>query len=267
MKLSLTDKAKTALVVLAIFSLCAIVGIIVRKFEKRSERKGMTLDKIESVIESKFERGIDSLTRQISAQKETIYAQGTVLEALLKANKKNNAALLAVSNALKQHGSALKSTLYLDATTKVDSVLASITLGHEDSARVAEMLDALDARARRIYETNPPPLTWTQKDPWVDQSFTYHPQDRGGYFSLLVRNKFTINAYEKDKKHFVQILNENPFTFTEEGTNLFEIPKSADAGKKKRISVGIQVGGGLTKDLTPTPYLGIGVSYNILSFW
>lgn len=264
MKNSLTEKGKIILGAIAVLLVCIGLGFFFKKINATGPApKTMTKKQVEAVLDEKLDRSFDSLTMQISAQKESIYAQQKTIEEMIAAGQKQSAAMLAVANSLKKYGAALDGTTYLETTTKMDSVLARVT---GDSANLVAMLDALDQAARRLNAINPPPITWTQANEWANQTFTYEPKDRSGYFNLFVKNKFTINRFEKDGKAFIEILNANPFTYTDEGTNHFEIApadNTTNVSRKKRFGFGFQAGGGIDKNLKPTPYLGVGLSYNI----
>lgn len=265
--MKLSAKAKFILAIIGLFALCIGLGFFFRKIKASglAKPKPMNQEQVEAVIGDKLDRGLDNLTQQVSAQKQAIYAQAKTLEAVIAQNKANNAAMLAVANALKKYGSALGGTTHLETTTKMDSVLAKVT---GDSLQLVAMLNALDEASRRLNAINPPPITWTQANEWASQSFTYEPNERNGYFNLSVKNRFTINRFTKDGKAFVEILNANPFTYTEEGTNHFEIaPDNTNvSAKKKRFGLGLQAGGGIDKNLKPVPYIGVGLSYNLWNF-
>lgn len=80
-------------------------------------------------------------------------------------------------------------------------------------------------------------------------------------FDLKVTNKYaTILKYDKGKP-YVDVINYNPYSETTVlRSYLVSIPKSKNWG------VGFSVGVGISTNLTPKPYIGIGVNYNILKF-
>lgn len=75
-------------------------------------------------------------------------------------------------------------------------------------------------------------------------------------------NVLSIAEFTKKRKTYVKVLNHNPYSITQDGTNLFEIKQN----KTKRFGIGVNIGYGIGTDFKPKPYLGAGVSYNFLNF-
>lgn len=82
---------------------------------------------------------------------------------------------------------------------------------------------------------------------------------------IKIRNEFEItlgevkNGFLKPKKSVVSVKNLNPNTITEE-LRSFEITH-----EPKRIGLGLHAGVGLGANLQPTPYVGIGLDFRLIS--
>ncbi len=244
------------LIVLALFAVCVGIG----RFFKAAGQKPMNVKESESVVLAELKK----VTGELGVYKQAVYAQSGTIAELAKKYGETSKALMAVQKAMQRHD-ALKGTTYIEATTNLDSAIAILS---GDSLEMAAILDSLADIAHNIRSGKPPDLTWSNSNEWIDQTFTYDPIEKAGIFGLMVRNQFTVNRYEKDGKLMVEVLNGNPFTTTDEGTNHFEIAQSPNSVsvKKKRFGLGFQAGGGIDKNLKPIPYIGVGVSYNLLSF-
>jgi hypothetical protein len=66
-----------------------------------------------------------------------------------------------------------------------------------------------------------------------------------------------------NRRNYIQVdvRNSNPYNVVE-GLKVYRVPDS----KPKKIGIGLQLGYGIGKDLKPTPYAGIGVSYSFIRF-
>ncbi len=261
MKLSTKGWGIIAAIVLALFVLSVGIG----RFLKggNAGQKPMNGKEAESVVLAELKK----VTGELGVYKQAVYAQSGTIAELAKKYGETSKALMAVQKAMQRHSDALKGTTYIESVTRLDSAIATLQPG-SDSLAISMILDSLAKMSSNIRNGKPPDLTWSNSNQWIDQTFTYDPAEKAGVFGLMVRNQFTVNKYEEGGKLMVEVLNGNPFTTTDEGTNHFEIAQSPNSvsGKKKRFGLGVQAGGGIDKNLKPIPYIGVGVSYNLLSF-
>lgn len=93
-------------------------------------------------------------------------------------------------------------------------------------------------------------------NPWIDLAI--HAKVDSTSYKLTIRNKYSILIGTEKGKTFAQITNFNPYTETTDlRTYQVTIPKV------KRIGIGIQGGYGIGAGGL-TPYIGVGISYNVL---
>ena len=83
--------------------------------------------------------------------------------------------------------------------------------------------------------------------------------------SVQMRNEYEVtigkkkNGLFKDREHEVTVTNLNPNTYTDE-LRTFTVKE-----KPKNIGIGLQIGYGVSSGgIAPMPYLGVGVSYNLI---
>lgn len=258
MKLSIKGLGIIAAIVLALFALSIGIG---RLLKGNAGQKPMSGKEAESVVLQELKK----VTGELGVYKQAVYAQSGTIAELAKKYGETSKALMAVQKAMQRHD-ALRGTTYIESFTKIDSAIATLQPGH-DSLTIAIILDSLAKMSSNIRNGKPPELTWSNTNQWIDQTFTYDPIEKAGVFGLMVRNQFTVNKYEENGKLMVEVLNGNPFTTTEEGTNHFEIASPTNVSvKKKRFGIGVHAGGGIDKNFKPIPYVGVGLSYNLWNF-
>lgn len=78
---------------------------------------------------------------------------------------------------------------------------------------------------------------------------------------ILIHNEFEIEQYEEDGQSFVRVNNKNPKTYTLPGSSSFNLDLPIQPEEYKPFRAGVQVGVGVTSDLQPRPYIGLGLSY------
>ena len=88
--------------------------------------------------------------------------------------------------------------------------------------------------------------------------------------NLTIPISITTDIIEKDKKLMFITKSDNPYVNITYMNGAFLNPKDSKVIKsyfpKKHWGIGLQLGAGLDKNLGVTPYLGIGVSYNLITF-
>lgn len=101
-----------------------------------------------------------------------------------------------------------------------------------------------------IYETKPP-----IHDEWI--SLYIKATSSKISYDLNVRNQYSVVIGQEGKKNFAEVKNFNPYTETTSiRTYQVTVPK------QKRLGVGVQAGYGLGAG-GATPYIGVGMSYNL----
>ena len=78
---------------------------------------------------------------------------------------------------------------------------------------------------------------------------------------ILIHNDFEIEQYEENGEAFVRVNNLNPKTYTLPGSSSFNLDLPVIKEDPKQIQAGLQVGIGVTSDLQPRPYIGLGLNY------
>lgn len=105
----------------------------------------------------------------------------------------------------------------------------------------------------------------TYKDKWIDYQISAFKDTI--YLDLEMTDKYSViigserDKWYKKKQTFVDVINESPYT----QIKALKAYKVTDERKPTRLSLGIQVGYGLTP--FPKPYIGIGLQYNILNIF
>ena len=88
--------------------------------------------------------------------------------------------------------------------------------------------------------------------------------------SMKIPVTLTTDVIEKDKKLMIISKSDNPFVSITNMDGVMLDPKKSSVlksqFKQKRWGVGPQIGIGIDRDLKFTPYVGIGLSYNIFVF-
>ena len=94
------------------------------------------------------------------------------------------------------------------------------------------------------------------KDRWV--SFNAAVDMDNSKFTLESKNEYSI--FVNNKKGYVEVQSLNPYSKVE------DIKMYSNKIKRKRFGLGVHVGYGMTSDLQLRPYLGLGISYNLINF-
>lgn len=88
--------------------------------------------------------------------------------------------------------------------------------------------------------------------------------------NLTIPVKLTLDIIEKDKNFSIIGKTDNPYVIITDYNSSFIDPTESDILKKlykpKRWHLGPQIGGGLTGDMKATWYVGLGLTYSIISF-
>lgn len=101
---------------------------------------------------------------------------------------------------------------------------------------------------------------WKDPDGWASIKAKFNTAVPGPLvnYDLMVKNSFSLVELEKDGEKSVQVINENPYTRTDPGTNVFQLTRDP-APADEIITLGIEAG---AVGIQP-PYLAAGVGY----FW
>jgi hypothetical protein len=106
------------------------------------------------------------------------------------------------------------------------------------------------------------PFVVTKNDQWLSLKDS---TDIKGKTSIALKMNLSLDVYtgidKTTKKYNTQISTDSPYI------GIIGIKSQKfDAPKPKKYGIGLQVGYGLTTQLKPTPYLGIGFGYNFIQF-
>jgi hypothetical protein len=87
------------------------------------------------------------------------------------------------------------------------------------------------------------------------------------YFDLKITNKYSVIIGEEGKgkkaKPFVDVINYNPYSTTD---TLRAYKVSVKKVKPKRYGIGAILGYGVTYNLKPSPFIGVGITRNFIRF-
>ena len=85
-----------------------------------------------------------------------------------------------------------------------------------------------------IYET-----TASEPDQWYRIKATFDTHADTAAFKVYVRNKFEVGLIRSDdgSKTFVQVINLNPYTYTPDGEELFELPPMQQQERKRFLGI------------------------------
>lgn len=227
------------------------------RFGEVEKTATMTEAQVLAVVTEKLVRSVDTMQQREEATKAVVVAQAETIARLVEEGKATSKALREATVAIRRYGDSLRSFAHVETLTRLDSVQGILS----DSAAsfYAGAMDVLAQVAKARQDA--PPLTWSMNNEWVKQSFSYLPELRTGTFGLEVRNELGIAVVEVDGKPMMKVTNANPFTVTEDGTNLFELPEPKMAlprPKRKWVAFGFQAGAGKVIGGGFAPYVGIG---------
>lgn len=97
-------------------------------------------------------------------------------------------------------------------------------------------------------------------DRWINVNFDSDSSNTE--ISIQVENEYTVSLVKNKKKYEAIVKNYNPYSSVSEisAVSLQGLPRN------KRFGVGVQMGYGLNSSLKLQPYIGLGLSYNIIRF-
>jgi len=93
-------------------------------------------------------------------------------------------------------------------------------------------------------------------DKWI--SFNASVNTDTSKFTLDINNEYSL--FVNNKKGYVEIENLNPYGKVE------DIKMYSNKLKRKKFGLGVHLGYGLNSEFKLLPYLGVGLSYNIIKF-
>lgn len=113
---------------------------------------------------------------------------------------------------------------------------------------------------------------WFKKLPWQLRAISV---DSFNYFAVKydlltdsiwadveIMNDFEITEYELDDEYYIEVNDRNPRTYIMPGGGSFKLDLPKQKEKYNALQSGIQLGIGITSDLKPRPYVGIGLNYS-----
>ena len=184
---------------------------------------------------------IEPLEQLLSQTKALTVHQSSLLSRLLGAEKAiaaQNAKLNAYAEIIAQTKRETTSTVYvIDTTGKVQYI--------PDTLRTKRMV-----------------VSSQYSDEWTTRDITWDMSTDSITADIVTNNHFTIKQFTNESgEQLAQIDNLNPYTFTQPGTNVFqlELPEKV---KRRRFSLGLQLGYYYTKEGL-RPGVGAGLSYDI----
>lgn len=128
--------------------------------------------------------------------------------------------------------------------TKLDTLLTTDTIYYTSSDTITK--DSL------------PTYGFSFNDSWVN--VTGEVDNKKTKLGISIENKYSVIIKKVKRKHVAVVINDNPYSNTEE-VRAYKLKMP----KKKRFGVGIQGGYGISSSGL-SPYVGVGLSYNIIKF-
>jgi hypothetical protein len=96
-------------------------------------------------------------------------------------------------------------------------------------------------------------------DSWVKVNGTV--DSKTTELSVEMTNEYGVTVKKKKGKYEAIVSNKNPYSTVKDMAAY-----SLSMPKPKRFGIGVSVGYGITSNLKPTPYIGVGLSYNLIRF-
>jgi|688.fasta_scaffold06053_8 hypothetical protein len=123
-----------------------------------------------------------------------------------------------------------------------------------------------------IFKTDSFHLVTNSKDTISIQSFHFKHSDSwikinikgdslNTQFSVKVDNQYSVSIVKAKKGFDAIVKNSNPYSTTTE-----ILATKLSLPKPKKFGIGLVVGYGITFPLKPSPFIGVGLSYNIIRF-
>ena len=145
---------------------------------------------------------------------------------------------------------------------RIDTLLADVEHDGEivfdlSDLIIESVVDSLDK-----YNSIKLPFHFNKKDKWLD---LYGAFSSEGKLDISLKMDVPVDLWgvlkKKEKTPSIIITSENSYIKTLSVSSIkFDMPKT------RRYGIGINVGYGITKEATLSPYIGVGLSYNIIRF-
>lgn len=227
-----------SLAMLAVFAISLFIGIKQNKESIKNKEKAEMYDKLQDTLKTfKDEKG--KLVNQISVLESSNYKYFTDL-------KTKDSTVLRLQETVNKYKKQLNkpggTAIEIDRETIIDTIIQKeIEYVYIDGA---------------LY------LKDSFTDKWI--SAEYERRKDSSLWKIKAKDDISIAIVEDKGRKYAEVTNHSPYSNTK---NLrvwqFEEPK-----KKKTWGIGIQAGYGVTADnlLQPKPYIGIGISKNLITF-
>lgn len=224
--------------------LVLLVVVYIRSCNKKVDTSREQTNFINSLSDS-----LKSSRLQNNSEKATISVLQTASkEAFLKLRIKE-AEIVVLQSIVYEYKEKLK------AGSSVTTAVTETSFKHEGST-VVTVHDTVKAE-NKVYLY--PEYTDTVNNQWISYRATMNKDNT--YLDLKITNRYAvILGYEK-KKPFVDVVNYNPYSST-------RILRSYQVSipRQKVWGIGLSAGVGIGNGVKPTPYIGVGINYNIIRF-
>lgn len=163
---------------------------------------------------------------------QTKDAQIIELQELVRENKKK----------LNKGGSATTGTINTNVSNTSSTVITKT-----DTVRIDSLV--------YLYPT----YTHNLENEWINYKASMNKDS--ATFSLQVKNDFSLVLGREKNKPYAEITLKNPYSEVSKlRTYQVSLPK------QKKFGLGLSAGIAIGKDIKPTPYMGVGLNYNLISF-
>ena len=145
---------------------------------------------------------------------------------------------------------------------RIDTLLADIEHSGEIVFDLSDLIIESVIDSTDKYNSIKLPFHFNKKDKWLD---LYGAFSSEGKLDISLKMDAPIDVWgvlkKKEKTPSVMVTSENPYIKTLTLSSIkFDMPKT------RRYGIGINVGYGITKEATLSPYIGVGLSYNLIRF-
>ena len=145
---------------------------------------------------------------------------------------------------------------------RIDTLLADIEHSGEIVFDLSDLIIESVIDSTDKYNSIKLPFHFNKKDKWLE---LYGAFSSEGKLDISLEMDAPIDVWgvlkKKEKTPSVMVTSENPYIKTLTLSSIkFDMPKT------RRYGIGINVGYGITKEATLSPYIGVGLSYNIIRF-
>lgn len=234
--------------IILIISLLLIMGVLLYLW-RNSVEKGKEKDNLYSAIQDTLVSTRNKLGQQVS--QIALIQQSSDKNFL--ALKTKDSTIITLQNEIKTNKNKLSTS---GSITDIYSQTKGKFTGKTDSILVHDTV-----KINGVNYIYPEYKAHIVKDKWITADIISNKDSTT--FSPIINNQYSVLISGTNKNPFVQVTNMNPYTTTS-SLRAYQVINSL---REKSWGLGFQIGYGIGKDkgvIITTPYIGIGISKNLL---